>query len=67
MTAPKIVLKNAWQVEQGKLSSCEKSCAEGGTFKIDLRVQGVPQNAVLEDQGRMTKILSEGSIRTIQK
>ena len=37
--APKEVLKDAWQVEPGKLSSSERSLA----------------NAVLEDQGRMTK------------
>ena len=37
--APKTVLKDAWQVERGKLSSSERSLA----------------NAVLEDQGRMTK------------
>ena len=54
--APKIVLKNAWQVEHCKQSSSEKSCAEGDLFKTDLRVQGVPQNAVLEDQGRVTRI-----------
>ena len=54
--APRIVLKNAWQVEQGKLSSSEKSCAEEDLLKIDLRVQGVRQSALLEDQGRMTKI-----------
>ena len=54
--APKIVLNNAWQVEHGKQSSSENSCAEGDLFKTDLRVQGVPQNAVLEDQGRVTRI-----------
>ena len=37
-------------------SSTEQSCAEGDPCKIDLHVQGVPQNAVLQDQGRMTKI-----------
>ena len=36
-------------------SSNEELC-EGDLFKIDIRVQGVPQNAVLEDQGRATKI-----------
>ena len=49
--APNIVVKNAWQVEHGKQSSSEQSSAEGDLFKIDLRVQGAPQNAVLEDQG----------------
>ena len=38
--APKTVLKGAWQVERGKLSSSERSLAD----------------AVLGDQGRMTKI-----------
>ena len=52
--APKIVLKNAWQVEHGKQTSSEQTCAEGDLFKINLRVQGVPQNAVLQDQGRRT-------------
>ena len=51
----KIVLKNAWQVERGKLSSNDKSCAEGDLFKIDRRVQGDPQNAAFEGQGRTTK------------
>ena len=50
------MLKNDWQVEQGELPSSEKSCTEGNLFKIDLRVQGHPQTAVLEDPGRMTKI-----------
>ena len=45
-TAPKIVLKDTWQVEQSKRN----------LFKIDLRIQRIPQNAVLEDQRRMTKI-----------
>ena len=54
--APKIVLKNAWQVEHGKQSSSEQSCAEGDLFKMVLRVQGVPQTTVLEDQGKMTEI-----------
>ena len=54
--APKIVLKNAWQVEHGKQSSSEQSCAEGDLFKIVLCVQGVPQTTVLEDQGKMTEI-----------
>ena len=53
---PKIVLKNVWQVERDKQSSSEQSCAEADFFKIDLRVQGVPLNAVPEDQGRVTKI-----------
>ena len=52
--APKIVLKNAWQVEHGKQTSSEQTCAEGDLLKINLRVQGVPQNAVLQDQGRRT-------------
>ena len=54
--APKIVLKNAWKVEHDKQSSSEQSCAEEDLFKIDLRVQGVPPTAVLEDQVRVTKI-----------
>ena len=41
--APKTVLKDAWLVEQGKLSSIERSTAEGDLFKIDLRIQGIPQ------------------------
>ena len=51
-----MALKNAEQVEQDELSCSEKPCAEGDLFKIDLHVQEVPKNAVLEDQGRMTKI-----------
>ena len=55
------MLKNAWRVparqkEVQQQSSTEDSRAEGDPIKIDLRVQGVPQNAVLEDQGRVTKI-----------
>ena len=46
----------AWQVEQDKLSSSERSIAEGNLFKIGLWVQGIPHNTALEDQGRMTKI-----------
>ena len=53
---PTIVLHNAWKVQHDEevqqLSGTEESCAEGDPFKIDLRVQGVPQNAVIEDQGR---------------
>ena len=52
---PKVVLKNGWQVQHDKPSSNEQSCAERDLFKIDLSVQEVPQNAVLEDQGRVTK------------
>ena len=48
------MLKNARQVEHGKQSSSEQSCAEGDVFKMDLHVQ-VSQNAVLEDQGRMIR------------
>ena len=54
--APKIALKDAWQVEQGKLSNSERSTAEGHLFKSDPRIQGISHNAVLEDQGIMTKI-----------
>ena len=50
----------AWQVQHDievqQQSSTEPSCAEGDPSKVDLRVQGVTQNAVLEDQGRVTKI-----------
>ena len=57
---PQSVLLKAWQVQHDKevqqQSSIEEACAEGDTFKIDCRVQGAPQSAVLEDQGRMTKI-----------
>ena len=42
--------------EHDKQSCSEQSWVEGDLFKIDLRVQGVPQNAVPEDQGRVTKI-----------
>ena len=52
----RVVLENVWQVQHDKQSSNEQSCAERDLFKIDLRVQGVPQNAVLEDQGRAPKI-----------
>ena len=31
-------------------------CEGRDLFKINLRVQGVPQSAGLEDQGRLTKI-----------
>ena len=31
--APKIVLKNAWEVEQGKLSGNEEPTAEGNLFR----------------------------------
>ena len=50
---------------QGKLSrSSTKApqqtqghlCLLGNSLKVDLRVQGIPEDAVLEDQGRMTKI-----------
>ena len=51
-----LYLKNVWQVQHDKRSSNEQSCAEGDLFKIDLRLQGVAQNAVVEDQGRVTKI-----------
>ena len=54
--ALKIVLKDAWQVEQGTLSSKKTSTVEGNLFQIDLRIQKHPQNTVLQDQGRMTKI-----------
>ena len=37
--ALKIVLKDAWQVEQGTLSSKETSTVEGNLFQIDLRIQ----------------------------
>ena len=50
------MLKNAWRVDRDKQSSSEQSCEEGDLFKIDLRVERVPQIAVLEDQGRVTKI-----------
>ena len=50
-----MVFENVWQVERDKQSSSEQSCAEGDLFKFDLGVQGVPQNAVLEDQERVTK------------
>ena len=53
---PRVVLKNVWQVQHDKQSSNEQSCAEGDFSKIDLHVQAVPHNAVLEDQGRVTKI-----------
>ena len=48
-------MKNVWQVQHDRQSSNEQSCAERDLFKIDLSVQEVPQNAVLEDQGRVTK------------
>ena len=41
--------------EAQQQSSTEQSCAEGDPFEIDLRVQGVPQDAALEDQQRLTK------------
>ncbi len=43
-------------MEHDKQSSSEQSCAEGDLFKIDPRVQGVPQNAVLEDQGKVPNV-----------
>ena len=33
-----------------------KRVAEENAFKVDLRIQGIPQDAVREDQGRLTKI-----------
>ena len=54
--APKNVLKNVRQVQRDKPSSSGQSCAERDPFKIDLRVQGVPLNPVLEDQGRANMI-----------
>ena len=41
-------------MEQSKQSISERSTAEGNLFKIDIIIQGIPQNAVLEDQGSMT-------------
>ena len=54
--APQIVPNDAWQIQQGKQSSSEISAADGILFKIDLRIQGVPQDSGLKDQGRMTQI-----------
>ena len=57
---PQVVLKNAWQVQHDKEVQLqpgnEQSYGGGDPFKIDLRVEGVPQNAVFEDHGRVTKI-----------
>ena len=54
---PKVVLKNAWQVQHDKeVQQPRTRVLRETTLKIDLRVQAVPQNAALEDQGRMTKI-----------
>ena len=50
-----MVFENVWQVEHDNKSSSEQQCGEGDLFKFDLRVQTVPQNAVLQDQGRVTK------------
>ena len=70
-SAPQIVLKDAWQSssgrptaeqqqqpeqQQGTPTSSGKPLAEENPFKIDLRIQGIPEDALLEDQGRMTRI-----------
>ena len=53
---PKMVLKGAWQLQQQ--SSIEKSIAvQDNPFNIDLRMQGVPHKAVLEDKVRTKRIL----------
>ena len=42
--------------QQGTPTSSGKPIVEGNSFKVDLRIQGIPQDGVLEDQGRMTVI-----------
>ena len=64
--ATKIMLKNAWQVEHGKLSISERSIAQGNLFKIDLRIPGIRQHAVLQDQRRITKIQASSELNTEQ-
>ena len=58
---PQIVLKEAWRVQRDEVSQrrtgIEISIAEQeDKFKIDFRVQGVPHQAVLEDEGRTNRI-----------
>ena len=58
--APKVVLKDAWQSKQQQQQQGTQSSsgtpAEEYPFTVDLRIPGIPQDAVLEDQGRRTKI-----------
>ena len=58
---PKTVLKEAWRVQRDERSQRRagigKSVAdEEDKFKIDFRVQGVPNKAALEDEGRTNRI-----------
>ena len=57
---PNSVSKEAWQVQRDEQfkrgSGIGKPVANEEKFKIDLRVQGVPQKAVLEDEDRTRKI-----------
>ena len=41
---------------QGTRTSTGKLVAEENPFTVDLIIQGIPHDAVLEHQGRMTKI-----------
>ena len=63
--ALKIVPKDAWQVEEGKLSrrERERSLAERRLFKIDFRFQKVPQNAVNNPNSR----IGENSLKKYTK
>ena len=57
---PTIVLKKPWQVQRDdqsqRRSSIGRPTADEGRFKIDLRVQGIPHKAVLEDDDRTRRI-----------
>ena len=57
---PKIELKEAWQEQRDdhsqRRSGIGKPIADEERFKIDLRVQGVPHEAVLEDEDRTRRI-----------
>ena len=48
--------KKWYPFKETELYIREFPLAEENPFKVDLRIQGIPQNAALEDQGSMTKI-----------
>ena len=63
--AAKIVLKRCLEIKSSSNTAAARHTIKHKEpllrrrsihFNVDLRIQGIPQNAVLEDQGRMTKI-----------
>ena len=62
--APKIILKSVWTLQQQQQRQqqdtfrCTRTPVgeEENSFQADLTIQGVPPNAVLEDQEGMSKI-----------